>query len=163
MFVQYAFALHTNVNYFRKEKMSFQCFGLLTIVFGHLLIQGMVDGTFPLFTEVPPLEFNTGIPINNLHVPFVQDFYSPLPLNTEHYHGEDIVIQLNKQQKDVQENVKNVTYFYEKTDRAWLVHPSRYYRVSNSKIPSITPYASYIPINVNDELNELYENGYDGY
>ena len=54
-------------------------------------------------------------------------------------------------------NVGKVTkMFLEKTDRNHLVHPSRYYRVSNSFVHGITPYASFFPVNSNGEVNHLF-------
>ena len=48
------------------------------------------------------------------------------------------------------------TTFFEKTNKAHLVNPSLYYRVTNDYVHGVTPYASFMPINTNGEVNYVH-------
>lgn len=49
------------------------------------------------------------------------------------------------------------TIFFEKTNKAHLVNPWIYYRVKNDYVHGVTPYASFMPINSNGEVNYVHK------
>lgn len=51
------------------------------------------------------------------------------------------------------------TTFFEKTNKAHLVDPSIYYRVTNDYVHGATPYASFMPISKNGEVNYVIRRG----
>lgn len=136
--------------------MNLQCLGLLTIVFVNASI---VMSTNPvhitLTMDEPKIDLDTKVYRERI---VGNQMFKQVPVSDAFFNSDYSYNGYFRHQNQYQlmRNNNRATLFFSKTDRGNMVHPSKYYRVYNKHLESVTPYASFIPINANGEENHVH-------